>query len=377
MARRDGVDVREVLRREALAAPAACDNSKLCPPGAYGVSDQYVVLDSFAKLRESDVARGEFKWNFMVQGVTGDEVVGVRDKIDNVIEVQIGPFAMPILPEVPYVLAASAPGKLGLDHGNDNATLPAPPAFAPGAGPPLLLPEQYPKTAPAWMPAAAGALVPWAANPYTQLPFGGRMTIQMREAGLQSYSDRNGARHHFEFTVGHSAATPDVLAASPASGSHWDTFTFTDPIKDVHGLTLVFRNPDIPILFEPDCLYNVEMSVAANIITFRYESHKLRVGDRVIITGSRTGIHAVDSHINRAEGHVVSGYSGDAGLPLHVHGSPTYDPDGFWLDPMPNVSGFAPPPAPQKVTVCVAKRRLRIPVRFRRVVPRVTNFIAP
>jgi hypothetical protein len=36
----------------------------------------------------------------------------------------------------------------------------------------------------------------------------------------------------------------------------------------------------------------------------------------------------------------------------------------------------APPPAlPQIVTVCIAKRRLRIPVRLRRVVGRLTNYV--
>lgn len=373
-----GIDVHELLKREAFAAPQpACDDhfekNRPCPSGVYGISDQYIILDTFLKLRESAIDRGEFRWNFMIQGVTGDEVVGVKDKIDTVIEIQIGGFSLPISPEVPYVLAAPPPvtpsgtNQLVLVHNNNNAVPPLNP---------LLLAAQYPTTIP--------AQTPWVNNPYSQIPYGNRMTIQIREAGLQSYSDRHGARHHYEFNVTYlsvAGGNPNLLTAVPMGGSQWDTFIFTDPLKDVHGLTLVFRNPDIPIRFLPDCLYDVSVvsdgaAAPGPFLRFDYPNHGLLVGDRVVIEGFKSGVSVLDSYINRPEGHVVSGDPSLAPLPPSA---PIPTPNSFWLDPAVSIIDLtAPAPVlPQIVMVCIAKRRMRIPIRLRRVVARLTNYIAP
>jgi len=375
-ARGPELDIHELLKREAFASQsAACDNhfekNRPCPDGVYGVSDQYIVLDSFTKLRSSPIEQGEFRWNFMVQGVTGDEVIGVRDRIDTVIEVQISAFTMPILPEVAYMLAAPPAGtptgtnQLVLVHNNNNAVAPLSP---------LLLPAQYPPSAP--------GTTPWAHNPYSQLPYGGHMTIQLREAGLQSYSDRNGARHHYEFKVEYPTAAggnPNMISASPVSGLLWDTFVFTDPLKDIHGLSLVFRNPDSPVRFQPDCLYDVAVvsdgaPLPGPFLRFDAANHGLLVGDRVVVEGFRSGAPALDAYINRTDGHVVSG---DPSLPPLLPSAPIVGP--FWLDPAVGIVDItAPAPAlPQSVTVCIAKRRMRIPVRIRRVVGRLTNYVVP
>lgn len=380
-----GLDVHEILKREAfMAQQAACDDhfekNRPCPSGIYGISDQYIVLDSFNKLRESRVDRGEFKWNFMVQGVTGDEVIGVKDKIDTVIEIQMGSFCLPIPPEIPYTLAAppavtpSGTNQLVLVHNNSNGV----------SGPPTLIPNvaphgQYPPTV---LTPPNTFVVPWVNNPYTQLPFCNRLTVQLKEAGLQSYSDRNGARHHFEFAVTYlsiAGTNPNMLQAVPISGTLWDTFVFTDPLKDVHGLTLVLRNPDIPIRFEPDCLYDVQVvgdgaAAPGPFLRFDAAAHGLHAGDRVIIDGYRSGIPVLDAYINRPEGHVASG---DPSLAALAPGVPIPSTNSFWLDPAVSVIDFSPAPTLQVVTVCIAKRRLRIPIRLRRVVARLTNYIAP
>ena len=370
------LDVHELLKREAFASEsAACDDhfekNRPCPESVHGISDQYIVFDTFSKLRESQVERGEFRWNFMVQGVTGDQVLGVRDRIDTVIAIQVGAFALPILPEVPYVLAPppvvtpSGTNQLVLIHNNTNLAVPLSP---------LLLTAQYPLQLP--------AQIPWVDNPYTQLPSGGRLTIQLREAGLQSYSDRNGARHHFEFGVAYPAganegANPNMLMAAPLRGGQWDTFLFTDPLKDVHGLTLVFRNPDVPIRFLPDCLYEVAAvsdgaAAPGPFLRFDAPAHGLLVGDRVFIEGFQSGVSALDTYVNRPEGQVISG---DPSLPPLGPAAPLAD--SFWLDPAVSLIDLtAPPPnLPQIVTVCIAKRRMRIPMRLRRVVQRLTNYV--
>lgn len=362
------------------------------PHGTYGISDQYLILDTAVKLRESAVDRGEFRWNFMVQGVTGDEVIGVKDKIDNVIEIQVGSFNIPNLPEVPYVLAPPPVTPTGTDQlvlvrNNNNALPPYSPTLVPNLG---LGPGQYP--APQLVPTATApapsVVIPWIHNPYTQVPFFDRFTIQIREAGLQSYSDRNGARHHYDFAISSPPAvlgmSPNMLLARPQSGKLWDTFIFTDPLNNIHGITLVFRNPDIPIRFLPDCLYDVSIesdSVAAPpqapgpFLRVNAPDHNLNTGDRIFITGFKSGNPKLDAFMNRPEGLVAAG---NPSAPALLPGAPIGGAY-FWTDPAVSIMDLTVqvPVLPQTATVCIAKRRMRIPIRLRRVVDRRTNYITP
>jgi hypothetical protein len=382
------IDIHELLKRDAfMSTGPGCDShfekNRPCPTSVYGVSDQYMVLDSFVKLPESRIERGEFVWNFMVQGVTGDSVLGVRDRVDTVTEIQVAEFAMPIPPEVPYVLAAPPPAVTGTDQlvlvqNNTNAVAPFSPTLVPNVAPF----GQYP--AAALVPPATVA-TPWVNNPYTQLPYSDRLTIQLKEAGLQSFSDRNGARHHFEFVTYSPTvlgANPNMLLAAPLRGKRWDTFTFTDPLKDIHGLTLVFRNPDVPVRFLPDCFYGASVesdggAAPGPFLRVRAPGHALSAGDRVFVTGFSSGNRKLDSYINRDVGHVAAG---SPAAPL-APGTPIAlaDPDVFYLDPCVSIADLTVqvPQLPQIVTVYVAKRRLRIPIRMRRVVDRLTNYITP
>lgn len=403
MSRRERIDVKELLKRDAYGDAPGCDThaekSRPCPTAVYGASDQYVMLDSFVKLRESRTAQGEYRWNFMVQGVTGDEVVGVRDRIDTVVEMQMGSFAMPMLPDVPYVV-----GEGGISEEapfTDGATPPflgiyshpPPPSSVAfnlvpnntnhALGPPSLIHTnapygQYPHSA--LLPARTSTH-PWTHNPYSQTPFFGALTVQVREAGLQSFSDRDGARHHFEYRISPGAdvpgANPNMALAKPMCGDLWDTYTFTDPLRDIHGITLVFRNPDVPIRFDPDILYNVAASYNGDsCLRFYAPGHALNAGDRVFIRGFTTAMSTLNAYINRVEGHVVGGEptngSGTSVTPLAPGVAITGD--YIYLDPTVVVT---PPPAHDTrhtIDIYVAKRRLRIPVRFRRVIDRLTNY---
>lgn len=386
----NNIDIHELLKREAFASTsAACDNhfekSRPCPEDIYGVSDQYMVLDSYLKLPDSRIDIGEFKWNFMVQGVTGDEVLGVRDTIDTVIQIQVGAFNMPVLPEVPYVLKPAPVAPTGTDqlvliHNNANGAAPFSPTLVPNAAPY----GQYPPTL---LIPPNTTIIPWINNPYTQTPFFDRLTIQIKEAGLQSISDRNGARHHFEFILstptGIVSTNPNMLLALPQSRNEWDTYTFTDPLKDIHGITLVFRNPDIPLTFLPDCLYDVTIesdgaAAPGPFLRLSAPGHNLNTGDRIFISGFASGNAKLDSYVNRQEGHAASG---DPSLPALTPGTPIVlaNPATFYLDPA--ISTFdltvQVPKLPQTVTVYIAKRRIRIPIRLRRVISRLTNYIAP
>lgn len=419
------LDIREILRREVLnPLPPPAHASR---PQPRGISDQYVMLDTFLKLRESATDRGEFRWNFMVQGVTGDEVIGVRDELDNIIEIQVGAFAMPNPPEVPVVydlsshlLSKKMEGQFLLNPNNthNNSSVAR------------LGRNQYPTEflvaeiggAPLNPLGNPSTLFPWIHNPHSQVPFFGNFTVQVCEAGLQSYSGRNGARHHFglRLTVpADGGANPNMLLAAPQPGKDWDKYIFTDPLKDIHGMTLVFRNPDIPIRFLPDCLYNTvvdispepagSLPVGTRYLRFYYPGHKLRMGDRIFVQGFKSGNAELDTYVNRPEGLVAAGDPSVGAARINPGvlitqtnpAASTVEDGYFYTDPAINLltvkfPGIVPaeaaaPPLPavpahpgmvsfmatQTVTVCVANRRMRIPMRIRRVVDRVTNHITP
>jgi hypothetical protein len=338
-----------------------------------GFSDQYIVLDTYSKLPESAIDRGEFRWNFMVQGATDDDVIGVHDKLDSVIEIQMGAFGMQVLPEVPYVTADLPPmiptgtEQLRLTHNNDAADAPS--------LVPLALPHgQYPTTL---LTSAATTLSPWIHNPYTQIPFGGHFTIQVREAGLQAYSGRNSSRYHFDFIA--SApwfdANPNMIRAHPQCGEKWDTYIFTDPLNDLHGITLVFRNPDNPIKFLPDCLYGIRFSIdVGGYVCFTVDpNHGLNMGDRIHIRSFKSTSSKLNAYMNRPEGHVIAGDPSAAPLAPGVPITGTT----IWTDPAVGVldlSGIIG--STYTADIYIAKRRMRIPVRIRRVISRRTNFLS-
>jgi hypothetical protein len=379
-------DTHELLKREMFTSPsAACDDhfskNLPCPSAPMGVSDQHVVLDSFRKSPASRLDQGQLSFNLMIQGVTGRQVIGVKDRLSSVIEIQIGAFDFPNLPEVPYTLQA-APGapptgrnQLTLIQNNNSA----------GGVPPLLVPlsgvyGQYP---PAMLPTGATYLVPFYNNPYTQTPFGGRLTVYVQEAGLQSISDADGARHHFELTLtqlGVVGYNPGMLCAVPSKGTRSDTYSFTDPLQDLPSLTLVFRGPDLPLRFQPDVYAGVQVvsdgaAAPGPYLRFNVAGHGLLMGDRFFVTDFASGIPALDAFVNRAEGLVASG--DPAALKL-APGTPLPTADFFWSDPAVSIIDFSPAPVlPQTVTVYIAKRRLRIPLRIRSVVPRLTNYVTP
>jgi hypothetical protein len=331
-------------------------------PHKYGVSDQYITLDSFVKLRESRVNYGEYKWNVSVQGSTDEEVIGVRDVTDNVIEIQIGSFDIPNPQEVVYrtngVTIPNVDTLLLIQ--NNTAT-----------SSPQLSSIQYPTIGP-WTTGIPVPYTPWVNNPYSQLPFG-KVTIQIKEAGLQSFSDRGGVRHHFELDVA-SAFHPNKLQLL-TNQRKWDSYVLTDPLRDVHGFTLVFRNPDQPIRFLPDVYYDVSLEFTGlGILRINIPGHDLMMGDRIFINGCNSGNIVLDTYINRADGHVAAG---DPAIPFLTPGAPIPDPWVFF-DPTINITGLVTTYVlPQTVTVFIAKRRIRIPVRLRRIVKRQTNFIIP
>ena len=139
------------------------------------------------------------------------------------------------------------------------------------------------------------------------------------------------------------------------------------------------------------------------------------MGDRIFVQGFKSGNAELDTYVNRPEGLVAAGDPRAGLLKINpgvlitqMSPAPTstsFVEDGyFYTDPAINLrnvkfpgivpavaASLGPPPVPavpahpglvldmekQTVTVCVANRRMRIPMRIRRVVDRVTNHITP
>jgi hypothetical protein len=407
------IDIHEMLKAEAFDGGdrSHFEQQRPAPPRSIdgniiGVSDQYIVLDSFLKLSTSNTAAGEFQWNFMVQGVTGAEVVGVHDRIDTVIEMQFGGILMPPLPPRPYggrPPAAAAINGLKLLQNNNVITPPA-------GGQPAMSFGASPATGETNIARASS----WTFDPQSQLALG-QFTIQVAEAGLQSISDFAGARHHLDYCVwidsrrphayGYTTAlgpsptgtdvAPMALYAAPLNftGANSDTYTFTEPLKDVHGIALRFRGPDSPLAFDPDCYYNVVMRTdAAFNVYFTVDApNGLNVGDRVLIRNFSSGNAALNAALGGVGGAVVTGAAPMAAPPYNPAAlgspiAPTAPAAGglstftYYFDPCPNVQQLGMPASSAiatGVTVCVLKLRMRVPVRLRRVVQRLTNYKNP
>jgi hypothetical protein len=368
MQRRYAPDIHELLKQDMFDSSKQCtshfEKNRPCPHELFGISDQYVILDSFSKVPNSAIERGEFRWNFMVQGVTSSEYIGINNVIENLIEMRIGKFTFPILEEVPYNLSERQ-DKIVLVQNNTSAT----------GNTSTLVPHgvnagQYSVSN---LVGGNSSLTPWVFNPYSQLPYNGGFTIQILEAGLQAFSNRNGSRHHFNFYT-KLADNPNMLIAELLNNTDWERFIFTEPIKDMHGITLVFRNPDIPIKFIPDCYYNIRcIHDTEFFLTFTVKNNLLNQGDRIFITGFASGNTSLDSYINRVEGHLAAGDPSNTplspGVPIHS--------DTFWTDPAISIINLQDiiPKLPQFVNIFVAKRRMRIPIRFRSVRPKLTNYM--
>ena len=393
------IDIHEILKRHAFASPnPACDNhfekNRPCPDAIYGSSDQYVSLDSWVRsFDRSQLARGVISWKFMIQGVTHDEYVGVRDTIDTVTEMQIGSFTIPnffpaIQMQNPYN-GKAAPGFPRLTLGTD------------------LFPESA-------LSATFGFF-----------PYVGRITIEFihlnSQAIFQFAEDGGTIRYHFEADVipifptqgslstsigGAPANNPPPVALRVVPLPGFDTWKFTDPIRDIYALTVVFRSVDKYLQFPEDVLLGGKAFTDSTIYpfigfsfqindqldqgaTFRYLNSALAAAStQVMFSGVKTGNAAIDNWINQAPGLVASIPPGFApGVALNSvldTVNPIPSVVRFTIAPQVDITPLVPtPPAPgtrvdipsaNPITARFATARIRIPMRFRRVVQRLTNY---
>jgi len=347
--RPETIDVKEVQKQMMFGEGSELEDehfekNRPAPNAVYGISDQYLVLDSFLKLASSRSHEGEFDFNVMVEGSSRRQSIAVSATLENVIEIQVLGFCIPLLRlDVfdPAVLTAENPG-LGILNLAANGALPAGDEIT---------------------------------SSRSQIPFCRRVTLHIRNLGRQAFIDRQNKSHQFEFEAS-IPPTNDRILLTPLSD--YSVFQFTDPIKEISAFELRFNNPDNNLVFPPDCYYVVSaLSDAGQLLQFDYRDvhglGNLAVGDRIYIECFASGEGVLDRYIARPEGHLV----GAGGFVAPTASTP----GSFRLNPDVDVSAFFAAgvaiPSTTSITICIAKNRVRIPLRVRKVVGRLTNYKSP
>ena len=368
--------------------------------------EHYLMLDSYSKIKNSATELGEFKWIINTENQTLEESIGVKEAIRNIVQIQIGTFYIPILEDVVYwderiqTLYGSGPIQIQLEK-NNSSILPIlyPYINVPaGKEPPTLIPQsttshvgQYTFST---LRETEDVLIPWVNNPYSQLPFANKITIYIKEVGLQSYANFNNVRYNYEFIAMHNNrlnGNPNFIQVKPINGARWDEFNFSHPIYQLSSISLLFRNPDNVIAFEPDVMYYSQLSITSTSPNPGYEyltvqtqfDHKLKAGDRIHMRNFRPKNGAASqfpeylkNYILRNDGHAVNEVNPsliNPGPPPIGHpGTSITTAIDFGLDPAIKIitpGGIVPleisDALPAIIDVFIAKRRIRIPMKIK------------
>ena len=232
------------------------------PSTPWGVSDQYVILDTFEKLEDSNTSNGELKFNFGFQQPTYNNIIGINGTLTKIIEVQIASFYLPSVPLLPYIT-------------NDAYNINGVPVYPPNSS----LPRLTTNTAKPEVYNAIGTSQSMAC-------FGGRLGIEFKEMNAQSNIALAGTRFHFEMQANLAFTATNVIVSPLAHG--FDKVFFTDPIRSLTNLTVNIKNPDDGIFLPPDVLYNVSAFIDRNsngypVLAFRIvnQNHDILVNDRI------------------------------------------------------------------------------------------------
>lgn len=345
--------------------------------------EQYVMLDSYVKVKNSATEYGEYKWNFNTQGQTLDESVGVSENLDNIVQIQIGTFYMPIPEDAVYMdKKVESFGTVKLVQNNTSAV----------NEPPTMIRQNgnYGQYTYSILFDGETYKFPWPNNPFSQIPFANKVTIQIKEASLQSYANFNNVRYNFEFLAMHNNrinGNPNFVQVKPVNGARWDEYVFNSPLRNMNTMTLIFRNPDATINFEPDVMYRSFISLVADpnppvgsfmVITTQF-IHKLCAGDRIYLknfvptlpdgTTNTLFPEYLLQYIHRSDGHtanaIVPGLTSlDPARPIPTPTDLGLDPAIKLLTPIdPNITISLP----GLVDVYIAKRRIRIPMKIKSI----------
>jgi len=323
MPRRSGMGIQELLTYQMFSdeddkIDKSCEThfekNLPCPHG-YGVSDQYVLLDSWQKNHSSRLDHGELLFLLYTAGPTADQMIGVSNHLDNIIEIEMYSFTIPIPSDYSYVTAATSSAAL--------------PRLVANVGAP-------------------------AAGIYNVLS-SGLVSVEIKEAGHQSISVHNGTRYSFLMRTLVLEDSVQLLNLAH------DMFEFTQPIKEFESLSVVLRNPDVELNLPTDVLYNTQAVVSAGgFLEFNAAAHGLNANDMIFISAFNSADQVVNRYVNQVKG-------------LLVGNGPTTDT--FRLNPDVDVSHLGVPGTViANTNVYIQKNRILISLRLRRVIPGLTNY---
>jgi hypothetical protein len=353
------VDTHEMLKHIAISErSAACrehfPKSRPCEQAPHGVSDQYLVLDS-ALCEVPSPSVGMYQFNISSQKAAGKRTVGVRDKLKTITEIQSFAFCMPLplLPELSGVEVAALPLTLTPNPGVTDPRDEIDPVN----------------------------------SLRSQLAHCSRVTLYITEAGEQCYHGFKGSKHHFEYvaTVEGTIGQPGArLLLTPIN----ELYIFTNPLTDLHGITMQFYGPDTRIRFPPDEFRNVLLSTnVASQITVTVTSTDgsavdlstiLTPGDRIFFDDVKVGTKVTTN------GNTQENLSRELNAYLMRE-------DGLFVGTIPTATTLLTDPAIvsreygaeeslpllSSITMRIAKNRMRAPFRCRRIVDGLTNYIDP
>lgn len=317
---------------------------------AKGFHDVFVILDTFRKSQSSRPEAGVFIFDIIPQNYTREHVLGITKDLTNVVEMQINSFQLASLPRIitqnQYDTGTSVLNSLD--------------------------------------PVLTGAQ-----NSVLQTDGSEEISIYVEETGTQSVSNcygRDIIRYNFQLYITqnilfdtHSVLTslnpaPRDVTTNPIrnrtiqSNNYMDTYRFQEPTHLDRRLSLTFRDPDAPLVFLPDVYYNVEaryvtcldpslnpipLPGARAYLVYLINNHRLQVGDVITIKDSNNNFVGPAKTLVGPSYDVT--YAGTTILAANVmFTNPTT------YNTAESSAGF--------FTIYVHTRRMRIPMRFRKLV---------
>jgi hypothetical protein len=287
-----------------------------------GVSDQYLVLDTYRKNKQSNPMKGIFAFDLSYRSVPNIRVTLTRDSLSDCIEIQAFPFYIRKPRIIDFVTSTE-------------------------------------KTS--FLPKLVASSTPTSNN---FLNYRDTFMLEIKELTPNAVSDPGAAWHTFMYTPTLSPFD-DLLFLTPIN----DTFVFTDVSEHFNKLTLQFRSENDTISFNEDTYCNISPQYTTvgldNYLTFNIVGHELETDDRIHIIEFNTGDNIIDNYIQKKSGHLINVVSNN---------SFRLNPD---VDITHLLSGGVFINTPRYCIIYVDKRRMRIPFRFRKLVKKITNYKSP
>lgn len=177
----------------------------------------------------------------------------------------------------------------------------------------------------------------------------------------------------FHFEHGLSTNNTDLPGRFFADPSRYQKYIFTMPVRDIQELRIRFKIPDQFVPFRQDCFGSTTVTSAGGSPGNRRiqtaDPHNLTIGDTydIYIRDFNSTNVALNNFMNSKKGHK-----------LEVIDSTTLQFTADSTGISENLgSALTSLGANPTMIICIAERRIALMIRFRSIVTRITNFIAP